>query len=65
VYQLSLVTSESFLKILPKVFVGSKQYWPENGKTNSGANATAEVRAIKAFPESPGTAQINNCQTDI
>jgi hypothetical protein len=53
------------LEVLPKVFVGQKQHWPEHRKTNPGANAPAEVGAVKAFPESPGTAQVNNGQTDI
>jgi hypothetical protein len=63
--KLPLVTSESFLEVLAKVLVGCKQYWPKNGKTNSGANAPAKVGAVKAFPESPGSTQINNRQTDI
>jgi hypothetical protein len=53
------------LKVLPEILVGCEQYWPENGKANSGANAPTEMRAIKALPKSPGTAKINNCQTDI
>jgi hypothetical protein len=44
------------LEILAKVLVGYKQYWPQNGKTNSGGSAPAEVGAVKAFPKSPSTA---------
>jgi hypothetical protein len=52
------------LKVLAEILVGCKQYWPKDGKANSGANAPTEMRAIKALPESPGSTKINNCQTD-
>lgn len=53
------------MKVLPKVFVGRKQHRPKDSKTNPGANATAEVGAVKAFPESPGTTKVNNCQANV